>query len=50
MDVGNSRKVGLEAPGMEKINPVDIRGYFMNFIIAIMAIDIVLLSHLILNS
>lgn len=30
MDVGNSRKARLEAPGMEEINPVDVRGYFMN--------------------
>ena len=33
MDIGYCCKPGLKAPGMEKINPVDIGAYFMDFII-----------------
>ena len=33
VDIGYCRKLGLKAPGMEKINPVDVGTYFMDFII-----------------
>lgn len=33
MDIGNCRKPGLEAPCMEKIDPVDIGTYLVDFII-----------------
>ena len=32
MDIGNCRKPGLEAPCMEKIDPVDVGTYLVDFI------------------
>lgn len=30
MNVGNGGKTRLETPGMEEVNPVDVRAYFVN--------------------